>query len=253
MKKISTLILLAFMLDLSSAFLIAPEKAEAATAPRFQTASTNTANGPATITCTKPSGTVENDLLLAFVTGYQSDTLTISPPGDWSTFRGPDRNTGSEKMVAYVFYRIAGPSEGADYTFTYSAGGYNECGILRYSGVDTSDPLDSASSAANGNSGTRTGSSITTTRSNETLVLHSAGYNGSPTTVPAGMVERAAWDGAMAVYDETRATAGATGDRSHDQSVVSAWVMQMVAIKSNTGRIIRLKGGVRLLGGVRLR
>lgn len=258
MKKISVLFLV-LTINLSGVLVFDLKTAEAATAPAFQTVTTNIVSSAPSIACNKPTGTVENELLLAFVTAYQSDTRTISAPVGWSTLRGPDRNTGAEKIASYVFYKVAGASEGASYTFTFDSSGiYGDCAILRYSGVDTANPVDTASSGNNGTAATRTGTGITTSYNDMTLVLHSAGYNEAISTGPASMTERVLWDATLAVYDETISTAGATGDRTHTQTGVSSWVTQMVALKapsdavSTSGRIIRLRGRVLLHGNVRL-
>jgi len=62
----------------------------------------------------KPSNTAQNDLMVAFVAATAGVTWT--PPSGWTEVA----DLGSAPSIA-VAYKVAGASEGADYTFTSSA------------------------------------------------------------------------------------------------------------------------------------
>lgn len=200
-------------------------------APTFVASSTNTASSATSLACNKPTGTAANNLLVAHTVNYLSDTATMVAPAGWRKIRGPDRVLTTDQIAAYTFYKVADGTEGSSFTFTNSISGYLECEISTYSGVDYAIPMNTATSGNSGTATTRTGTGITTSVDNSKLILHSAGFGGTPNSVPSGMTNRALWDGPMAVYDQTISTAGATGDKTHTQDVTSAWVTQMVAAR----------------------
>lgn len=76
---------------------------------------TQTTSSSSSITINKPTGTVENDLMLAFL------SLDAGPGGaSWDNLTGWTRvatNGASGRWVA-VYYKVAGASEGSSYTFT---------------------------------------------------------------------------------------------------------------------------------------
>lgn len=113
---------------------------------------TSTNNTDATsVTVTKPAGTAEGHLMIAVTHGYVADTFT--PPTGW-TFLELEDDGASLRSRAY--YKVAGASEPANYTFTFQpgpGGGTIGASIITFSGhggIDsyfvlsngTTDPID---------------------------------------------------------------------------------------------------------------
>jgi hypothetical protein len=94
-----------------------------ATPPTY-IASAKTATGSTnTLVISKPSGTIEGDLMVAFMTAEDSRTWT----GDTGWTEVAIRTTGPSTRVAY---KIAGASEGSSYTFTISGTPSNVNGTI---------------------------------------------------------------------------------------------------------------------------
>ncbi|WP_432112851.1 hypothetical protein [Streptomyces sp. S1] len=94
----------------------------------------STANGTS-VTITKPTGTTTGDLLIAvFTSNYQNCT----PPAGWSDLV----DVGIEVFRTQAFYKVAGGSEPASYTFSVpnNAPLVGRVSCLR--GADPSDPID---------------------------------------------------------------------------------------------------------------
>ena len=141
-----------------------------------------------TLTINMPTGTVQDDVMVAafgFRTnqpGLSSD-IGITPPAGWSLVRrldNPDTGDGTDNGLV-VYLKVAGASEPASYqwSFTCSAScatyGFQAAagGILTFSGVDTATPIDGGGTVENGVntiSGAQTTPSVTTTVANTMLV-----------------------------------------------------------------------------------
>lgn len=96
----------------SASLAIAPKTA--VTTPTWVGGTRAISAGSATIVINKPSGVVQNDLMVAIVTA--NDT------GAAKTFTGPTGWTEAGEFGGLaVYYKTAGASEGSNYTFTCSA------------------------------------------------------------------------------------------------------------------------------------
>lgn len=91
----------------------------------------------------KPAGTKDGDLLLAFVgnsVGTTSSTNQLTPSG-WTSVT----SVNFSKTRLHCFYKVAGASEPATYTFsTAIAPTYHLGEIHRLVGVNTSSPIDAS-------------------------------------------------------------------------------------------------------------
>jgi len=132
----------------------------------------------------RPAGTVQGDLLIAvMVTDGDGENLTGL--GGWAAITG---NIGSNH-TSRSWYRIAGASEPATYTFTVGSSEQITLGILRISGHDPASPID-VSGTNTGTSTSPTAPSATTTV-NSAMVLRYYGaddddYTGDDTGYPPG-------------------------------------------------------------------
>lgn len=93
------------------------------------------------ITLTKPSGTVEDDLLIMSIVIQRGDA-TVTTPSGWTALEDTPVGaaTASDSRLA-SFYKVAGGSEPADYTITISATAWISGTILRITGADTTTPI----------------------------------------------------------------------------------------------------------------
>lgn len=186
-----------------------------------------------TIVVTKPAGVATNDVLLAAVSVDQ--TPTITPPAGWTLVRSDANGTTQTQAI---YWHAAGASEPATYTFTFGAPVASAvAGLVAYSGVDTTSPIDVAGGQSNAASSSITAPSVTTTVANTMLVGFFGLDNDATISPPSGMTER--WDvdaqgtadeGAEAA-DVATATAGATGTKVATASISDLSIGQLVALK----------------------
>ena len=161
-----------FAPDPAAAARAAAQPAETAGTPpatpgTFRSASSAT-NTPITgLTIAKPAGTATNDVLLASLT-LRGSAITITPPAGWTQVRS-DANGSTVNQTVYV--KVAGGSEPASYAFTFSVPVAAAVGgIVGYSGVDTTTPIDVHGGQTNASSNSVTAPSVTTTVANTNLV-----------------------------------------------------------------------------------
>lgn len=184
----------------------------------------------ASIVIPYPSGIVAGELLLAqgiFAGGVVPD----APPTGWTL--AADADPGANISGA-VWYRVADGTETGSVTFTSPNTANRATGHMqRWSGVDTTTPLDVA-----GVVGTATGTSVTapsmTTVNDGAMLIYSVGVHASTSadiTTPAGYTQVANSTGTgrrLVVFDKSQTTAGATGTQAFDQT--SAVALEMFAI-----------------------
>ncbi|MFZ1575342.1 MAG: hypothetical protein WAT36_08940, partial [Chromatiaceae bacterium] len=207
-------------------------------APAFQ--SVATANGTtASLTINNPTGTVQNDLLLATISVRGNTTIT--PPTGWQQIQST--NNGTSETLG-VFYRVAVASDiiATSYTFALGATVGAAGAILRYTGADPKFPID-ISAIVTGTSTAPTAPAVTTTLS-DTRVVRIAGIGDNTlTAVPAdsrvNLNYNPGGDGndvALGVGDADQSAAGSTGTAAFT-SGNDAWVAATLALRSYTGEI----------------
>jgi hypothetical protein len=180
--------------------------------------STTTVNSTASssLVIPRPAGTVPGDVLVASLA--LNGSRIASAPAGWVPLTALTGGTGNPRLYAY--YRVAGTSDPASYTWTTRASVAGSGGIARYSGVDTANPLAAAVSTATSST---TVSSLTvpgvTAAVPGAMLIGSVAINASPLSVmiesPTGMSER--WDlgGKRQEYDDAlQAAAGESGSRT---------------------------------------
>ena len=182
----------------------------------FETLSTNGGNGVGSVTVSKPSGTTENDLLVAVV--IIDDRDNFSTPSGWT--RIADMNSGNNKARCKIFWKIAGSSEPSSYTFDAATGGSNDVdvSILRYSGVNTSSPIPTVSSRT-GSSSPGECPSINTTANNMVFLRVAYGDEDYGLNSLSGHTERVnrntdGRDPSYLIAESIQVNAGATGTAS---------------------------------------
>lgn len=190
------------------------------------------------ITVAKPVSTVGNDVLIASIAVNGGAPATVTPPTGWNLISRTDNDT-DVSIISY--WKVAGNSEPAAYTWTINSQTRAIGGITRYSGVDTSNPVDVVGGASN-RSTTAIAPSITTTSANDqivTLFAFNAGVtNTGHFSTPAGMNEKydttnTPFGPSLASHDALQAVAGPSGSKSSNlgNGPQRNWVAQQIALK----------------------
>ena len=205
-------------------------------APVYQSSQTSTGTTNS-LSISKPTGTASNNLLLATLSA-RGTTTTITAPTGWRQLQ--QLNNGTNETLA-VFYRVADASDGSvtSYTFTLSSSVGVAGAILRYSGVDTSDPVN-ASDIATGTSTTATAPAVTTTVADTTVVRIAGIPNNGTLTVPTGTSERVNIvrdtsgnnnDTRLGVADATQTNPGSTNPAAF-ANTSGAWVAATIVLRA---------------------
>lgn len=184
--------------------------------PAFRSAAENYATTGTSLTITKPSGTASGDLLVAVIY-FNGNSNTITPPSGWTSIGG--FSTFSSGATSEWYYKIAGGSEPADYTWTGTSSNRNSGVVATFTGSFTGDPTDSG---PNTNTSGPTNTGITTINSN-VMVIYFGGYDeaaGGTWNEDTGWTSAGADSGATNTYIGYKlyATAGATGTISYSIS-----------------------------------
>lgn len=167
-----------------------------------RSASTNWAEGASSVSVTKPAGTAQDDILIAVMfNDYSSGTgSAMSAPAGW-TQAGTTATTasGSYNPVGKVWWKRAGASEPASYSFGTSTSSSTVIGITALSGADPSSPIKVAPqwSTAGGSSTSHVAPSIAAgsgQAADDLLLCASASdyydsARGNSYTPPSGMTE----------------------------------------------------------------
>lgn len=200
---------------------------EPSVAPEFVASASqqNTSTG-ASLVINKPSGTVEGDLMVAFMMGGSTATQTWTAPAGWTEVldQGAKPNTA-------IAYKVAGASEGASYTFTASASNNTQTGCIltyRYAAYDTIGTLVTAANPL-------VLTSISPTLSQSILLAFGAREAasitiGTPTSMTARVTDSDASLGSYKVADQIVAK-GPTGTRSMTTGSTTSVAGIMLAIK----------------------
>jgi hypothetical protein len=236
--RVQTSSALTIIFLLFSVIIMPSEKAAAGVTLR---ATTQTAGGggASSITLTKPTGTVQGDVMIAVV--GLSGNNTITDPGGWTTISNTLGGGTNARLAS--FYKVAGASEPATYVFTISTNTRIAGGMLTYYGVDTTNVLDVTGSSNNGTSTSVTATSVTTTRNGSKLVgvFSSEDDTANTYTPPTGMDERIDVvsgnelifnDVAIEVADKIQIPAQATGDKTATVSSSAIWNAHLFALNA---------------------
>ncbi|MCA1628325.1 MAG: fibronectin type III domain-containing protein, partial [Acidobacteria bacterium] len=160
---------------------------------------------------------------------------TITPPGGWTLIRN-ENWAGTDAVITY--YKLAGASEPANYTWTFSTSEQLQGGIAAYYNVDQSAPVNvSAGRQAIYLETNIPAPSVTPTVSNTLLLCFFGSYSPGSFTPPSGMTERwdlsnAATNNSFSAADQIHVGTNATGTRTatHD-GTPNYWITQTVALK----------------------
>lgn len=178
---------------------------------------TATVDRAITLTINKPTGTVQDDIMAAciVVRGHQSYAMAGVPTG-WTEIVKDNGTLDNTEVFAY--YKVAGASEPANYTWTTTFDIYDIAGgIVSYSGGNTAAPINASAVTTTAASATVNAPSITTTVNGCQLVFFAGIRGANSATPPAGYAEQ--WDvnsggdykACCEMAHVNQATAGVTG------------------------------------------
>jgi hypothetical protein len=192
------------------------------------------------LTIPAPANEQQGDVLIAQL-AINNTGITVTAPSGWTQIRV---DSGNGIMQA-LYYHIAGTSEPASYTWSWSGTGANAAGSIgAFSGINTSAPINASSGAASSSqSSSITAPGVTTTVDNAVVIGFFGIRASTSITLPTG--ETSGWaalstasggsgqQSDIAGGYEVQPTAGATGNRQ--ASVLSSEagynVGQLVALQ----------------------
>lgn len=225
-----------------------PSLQDAQAAPALQTFSFARSASGTSINGSRPAGTASGDLLIAIMT-TDGGGETLTAPGGWTVVTG---NIGSNH-TSRSWYKIAGASEPASYTFTVGSNEAMTIGILRLSGHDLASPIN-VFGISTGASTSPTAPSVTTTV-NDALILRYYGaddddYTGDDTGYPpahTGIYRRQS-GGTRECHQgaayTTQLSAGTTGTAAFSQNQGEQWSAVTIAIAPLPATYYNISGTV---------
>jgi hypothetical protein len=194
--------------------------------PTFRSAS-SVING---LTVATPSGVAAGDLLLATME-VDADPVTVTGPSGWTLLMDTPAALGTPSAFhAQVWYRMASANEPTSYTWTAPSGTWVDIGVLAYSGVNPTNPIDAFSGNYAGIVTSASTNAVTTSQANEMVVALFINYNAASWTAGSGMTLRYDFDG-NAAEDAVQAAAGSTGPKSMTGSVSGPVTTQIVTLR----------------------
>jgi hypothetical protein len=198
------------------------------------------------VTVSPPASIIAGNLLLANISINGGNQANVTAPSGWTQILRTD-NDSSISIVSY--YKIATASEPSNYTWSIDHQTTAKGEISQYSGIDSSNPIDSSS----GNTGlgtVATTTSVTTSSANVQIVtlfgvdVGKSANAGAYFTQPTGMTERydlsnTPFGPSNASDDVVQATAGSSGSNSSAISGNKArnWVAQQIALRAPSHQI----------------
>ena len=186
----------------------------------FRDSATNVVNTASSISVARPTGTLENDVMVAAIAVRGGTGTTITAPAGWTLILRTDNGT---TLSVATYRRLAGTAaaDPGPYAWGFNSSIRATGAINSYSGVHGTTPVN-ISGGGTGSSASVVAPSVTTTVANTRLVgVFSRADGGTSFALPAGHTERndvataAGGNGAAtATGDEAIAAIGATGTRT---------------------------------------
>lgn len=192
--------------------------------------SANNGTGATTLVINKPTGVAEGNVMVATVTAKETGAVTA--PSGWTAIKNLTQGTALRQIT---YYKVATAGEGASYSWSLSTSRAASGGIVDYSGVNQTVPIDATASGM-GESGNATAPSVTTSAAND-LVLAIASFGaGTTVTAASGTTERfdvaSASNNTTEAADFAQASSGATTAKTVTPAVsTGVWIAQTIAVR----------------------
>lgn len=205
----------------------------ATVALRSKSSTSISGGGPTTITVTKPAGVASGDVLIAGLSFETGSSDTITAPTGWTLVRRVN-NTNSEGLA--VYRKVAGGSEPASYAWTFASSRSLSAGILAFTGVDNTTPIDVENGQTTASNTTHATPTITTTQANDLLVAFFAIPQSATWTPPTGMTEQVDVPetnrgNSLEIDTVAQASAGATGTKTATASTNDVGVTELLSLR----------------------
>ncbi len=218
----------------------ANESAAAATSVNrligFRSSSSANNKRNASLVIVRPQGLQAGDAMVAGIT--VSGTPTVTAPAGWTLVRNDSRSS-TLRQVVYV--KIAGSSEPASYTWTFSSSAGAAGEISAYIGVDQTTPVDASAGQSSASSTSISVPSVTTTSDGDLLVALFGIATNATITPPSAMLAQASATAtagkdkvASELADQIAGPAGATQARTASTSAPAINIGQLVALRAAT-------------------
>ena len=185
------------------------------------------------VTVPAPSQTQQGDVLVACLGLNGGGVAATGVPAGWTLLASV---TAIVNPHVFGYYRVAGASETASYSWTLTSAVANSGGIARYAGVNGTTPLAATVSTATGASATSAAVPGVTTATANAVIVGCMAANSSAATLtitsPAGMTE--AWDIAgkrQELADGLQSAAGASGAKTWTFSASREWAGWLTALR----------------------
>lgn len=190
-------------------------------APSFVAAANTTYASRSNTSVTKPTGTVDDDLVVLVLINGRNGSYGPAPTAPSGFTLLPSMpvqvNEGGFYLQGWVYYKVAS-GEGASWAFTHSTI-TTQAFALTYRGVDTTTPIDvtGTSNITTSAGAVRNWTGITTVTADAMLVV--LGWDWADTsnnlTPPTGFTERLEVNPLVYAAEKVQASPGATGNFSH--------------------------------------
>src|SRR5918992_554882 len=207
-----------------------------------------TSGGQHTLNLPKPTSTASGHFLIAQVSAGGTDSSKhICAPSGWTSIR---RTTQGSDVAIHTFYRFAAAADASVATYQFTVRGASNCtgsnlqrrmsgGIIRYTGVDTTTPVEAHSGNVGSSSNTLTALTVNASAGARGIGFYGLKKNtGLTPHASDGMTERFdvfVNDGsgpASMAADLEKSTAGATGNKRATTGVAEVWAAQLVSLKA---------------------
>jgi hypothetical protein len=189
------------------------------------------------LTLNTPTSVSSGDLMLASIVATGGSALGITPPSGWTQIQRTDNDVN---VTLVTYWKIAGASEPSNYSWTINTQTRAVGGITRYSGVDTTNPID-VSSGNTGFSSSATSTAVTTTGANEEVVAVFATDVNKTLGTTTGMTQEytqthTTLGPTIAANDTLQVSAGTSGSNSSsiDPHAARYWAAQQIALRRPT-------------------
>ena len=197
----------------------------------YRAGATGGGGDASSITINKPTGTLDNDILIACL--YREAAGAWTHPAGWSElYDAGSTDTGNPRLTV-AWKRAA--SEGSNYQWTRTGSTWVIGAIAAFSGcLSTGSPIDvgAGNSCTGGAAHTPVAATITTTVANTMLVASLININGDNESVGSSGFSRGPYLSGTEIWYLAQAGAGASGAKTFGAiSDYSHWVTYHLALK----------------------
>lgn len=182
------------------------------------------------LTANKPTGTLDNHILIANCYSEGGATAFTLPSG-WAWVAAAVQNSNSNFWHRLAWKRAS--SEPASWTFTHSPSAWRTIVVSAWSGCVTSgDPQDSTAVSTNGNTTTVTAGSITNATANSMNIAFVMSYNLDDLGASgSGYTDNGIYDVANMFY-ALQASSGASGVKTFTSATAAGnWTSWHISLK----------------------